>query len=790
MSDARWSLTTMAAMSASVLAWAGSLVASPQPLQVFLDNLGWSIAMLWSAWACWTARNAATGTSQAVLQGVFQGAALLALGQMVWNLQVAVGWNPFPAPADALFLLAGPVWALSLLRAVRQHLPADRVWPLALDFGGAVLALLALTLVIYVPGGAIPSVWAGAVLVAYPVSMLTAAFVAALALVASGVRLTPSHLLVCLGLLGYGLSWMRWNLLTIENAIVPGMPFNLSFSVCGLMLGWGALGLRFEPDPDPRYRRRCERALSWVPLASMGMAAVTLGLLMLQVPRRGLLGVLVFAACMGVLLLAALRQVLVLRLSDRMREAEAAVLRNEEQLYRLAHYDALTGLPNRRSLEDALQRAVADAERVPEGSERSERRVALLFIDLDHFDQVNETYGTAVGDALLVEAAQRLQRSVPEGALLARLANDQFLLLLERVRTKTAVAQCATVVSDVLAQPWSVGGHTVQYLGASTGISLWPDDAQDATELMRHALAAMNATKSASRGTYRFYREEFTQFTRDRLALRQRLRDAMAHRELSLVYQPQVDREGRAVGVEALLRWCPDGKPVGPDVFVPMAEEMGLIPAIGLWVFEQACQQWAQWRDQGLRPPVVSINVSTLQMREPGFVQALRERAAQAGVPPQQLVLEITESQLLDESLYAMADALRQAGFQLSIDDFGTGHSSLIKLRRLPVSELKIDRLFVQELETAAHDREICSTIHALAHALGLAVVAEGVETESQLHLLLAMGCERFQGWYFAPALPPAALACDWLGAAGGGEASPEPSPEPMSERGASSQAH
>lgn len=754
---------TVLAVAVCVLAWAGALGATAAPTRVFLDNLGWSVAMLWSAWACWRARNAASGTTWAVLHGLYLGAALLALGQMAWNLQVAVGWNPFPAPADALYLLAGPAWTLALLGALRRHVPADRVLPLALDFSGAVLALLALTLVIYVPGGAMPSFWAGAVLVAYPVSLLTAAFVAVLALVGAGVRFTRAHAVAGLGLLGYGLAWMRWNLLTMDNAIVPGMAFNLSFSLCGFALGWGALRLQFEPDPDPAYRRRCERLLTWVPLASMAMAAVTLGLLMLQVPRRGLLVVVVFAACMGVLLLAALRQVLALRLSDRVREAEAAVLRNEEQLYHLAHYDALTGLPNRRSLEDALQRALADAERAPDGPERAERRVALLFIDLDHFDQVNETYGAAVGDALLVEAALRLQAVLPEGATLARLANDQFLLLLERMRTKTAVAQCATQVSDALAQPWHVAGHTVQYLGASTGISLWPDDAADATELMRHALVAMNATKTAGRGTFRFYREEYTQLTRDRLALRQRLRDALERREFHLVYQPQVDREGRAVGVEALLRWAPDGKPVAPDLFIPMAEEMGLIPAIGLWVFDTACQQWAQWRAQGLRMPMLSVNVSTLQMREPGFVQALEDRAARAGVPRQHIVLEITESQLLDESLYAMADALRLAGFQLSIDDFGTGHSSLIKLRRLPVSELKIDRLFVQELETVAQDREICSTVHALARALGLAVVAEGVETESQFRLLLAMGCERFQGWHFAPALPPDLLASAWL---------------------------
>lgn len=219
------------------------------------------------------------------------------------------------------------------------------------------------------------------------------------------------------------------------------------------------------------------------------------------------------------------------------------------------------------------------------------------------------------------------------------------------------------------------------------------------------------------------------------------------------------------------MRWSVDGKAVPPDEFIPLAEEGGLIVPIGLWVFEAACQQVAQWRAGGWQVPVISVNVSTIQMREPGFAQALLALTARHGVPPAGLVLEITESQLLDESLYGIALDLKNAGFGLSIDDFGTGHSSLIKLRRLPVGELKIDKIFVRDIVHDVNDREICATVNALARTLGLEVVAEGVETQEQFDLLVRMGCQRFQGWLFAPALTPALLAERWLQRVEAGEA-------------------
>lgn len=748
-------------LGAALLLFVASLWVQDVSLRLFFDNASWTLAFGLSAFWAWRGRAQVPPAHRLLHTGLWVGTVLVLAGQLVWNLQVALDWNPFPAPADLFFLSVGPLWAATVIRATFARLSKDRAYPAALDFGGAVLALLAFTLVIYLPSGQDQPLAVATVLLLYPAVYLTAAGVTALAMPTVGVRVTRAHLLVLAGMLGYGLSWMQWNLMLLRGEVLPGMVFNASFSLAALALGWGARGLRFEVSDDPDYRLRCDQAMNYVPLVAMGLAGVTLVRLFIITPDgRAGVQALILVCCLLVLLLAALRQAIVVGLLNRLRTAEAAVLRNEERLYHVAHFDALTGLPNRRYFEDALERAVAEAGRY---AQTPDRCVALLLIDLDHFKSVNETYGHRVGDALLSEVAQRIHLLLEGQGLVSRLANDQFTVMLQRPASRTVLAQLATTLLEGLARPWELSEVGAQYMGASIGISLFPDDAADSVELVRHAHSALHATKSAGRGSYRFYIEEFTQATRTRLELRRRLHGALQGGEFTLVYQPQLNHLRQTVGAEALLRWSVDGKPVPPDEFIPLAEESGLIVPMGLWVFESACRQVAQWRAEGWQVPVVSVNVSTIQLREPGFAQALLGIAQCAGVAPASLVLEITESQLLDESLYAMALDLKSAGFVLSIDDFGTGHSSLVKLKRLPVSELKIDKEFVRDIVVDPNDREICATVNALARALGLEVVAEGVETEAQWQLLVKMGCQRFQGWLFAPALAPEDLARHWL---------------------------
>jgi len=758
-------------LGAALLLFAASLWVQDASLRLFLDNASWTLAFGLSAFWAWRGRAQVPPAQRLLHTGLWVGTVLVLAGQLVWNLQVALDWNPFPAPADLFFLSVGPLWAATVIRATFARLSKDRAYPAALDFGGAVLALLAFTLVIYLPSGQDQPLAVATVLLLYPAVYLTAAGVTALAMPTVGVRVTRAHLLVLAGMLGYGLSWMQWNLMLLGGTVQPGMLFNASFSLAALVLGWGARGLRFEVSDDPDYRRRCDQAMNYVPLVAMALAAVTLVRLFTITPDgRAGVQALILVCCLLVLLLAALRQAIVVGLLNRLRTAEAAVLRNEERLYHVAHFDALTGLPNRRYFEDALERAVAEAGRYTQAPDRC---VALLLIDLDHFKSVNETYGHRVGDALLSEVAQRIHQLLEGQWLVSRLANDQFTVMLQRPASRTVLAQLATTLLEGLARPWELSEVGAQYMGASIGISLFPDDASNSVELVRHAHSALHATKSAGRGSYRFYIEEFTHATRTRLELRRRLHGALQGGEFTLVYQPQLNHLRQTVGAEALLRWSVDGKPVPPDEFIPLAEESGLIVPMGLWVFETACRQVAQWRAEGWQVPVVSVNVSTIQLREPGFAQALLGIAQRAGVAPASLVLEITESQLLDESLYAMALDLKNAGFVLSIDDFGTGHSSLVKLKRLPVSELKIDKEFVRDIVLDPNDREICATVNALARALGLEVVAEGVETEAQWQLLVKMGCQRFQGWLFAPALAPEDLAQHWLQPVAAGSLAP-----------------
>jgi diguanylate cyclase len=754
----RWLVAGWTALAAGL--FAAALVAPDRAVQVFLDNASWTLAFLLSAFLAWRGRVLASAPDRSLHNGLLLGALLIVAGQLMWNVQVATGWNPFPSPADALFLAAGPAWALTVMRVTFERIAPDRVYPASLDFGGAVLALLAVTLVVYVPSGELKTGLVGAVMVLYPVSFLTAASVTALAVPSVGVRWRASHGLIIAGMVCYGLSWMHWNLLVLHGELVPGSWFNGLFSLAALALGLGARFFEAELSSDAAYRRRCEQVVNLVPLATMLMASVTLWLLFAAAGARSVVYALILGCCLLVLVLAALRQAIVVSLLDRLRMAEAAILRNEEQLYHVAHFDPLTGLPNRRYFEDALDQAVQLA--VQQGPQPGQC-VAVLLLDLDHFNNVNETFGHRTGDKLLVEAAKRMADQLQGQGFLARLGEDEFMVTLARSHTRNEVAQLAASLVDSFMQPWQLPGVGAQFVGASIGISLFPDDAPDAVTLVRNAHTALHAIKDTGRGTYRFYIDEFTRQAQGRQALRRRLHQALQAGELSLEYQPQLDRHRQLVGLEALMRWRMDGRMVPPDEFIPVAESSGLIVPLGRWVFETACRQAAAWDAAGFVVPVMSVNISTIQLSEPHFPQSLLALVRDAGRAPAEFVLEITESQLLDESLYATAVDLRRMGFALSIDDFGTGHSSLIKLKRLPVGELKIDKAFVSDICEDANDREICATVHALARSLQLEVVAEGVETEAQFDLLVGMGCHRFQGWLFAKALAPALIEAQWL---------------------------
>jgi diguanylate cyclase (GGDEF)-like protein len=419
----------------------------------------------------------------------------------------------------------------------------------------------------------------------------------------------------------------------------------------------------------------------------------------------------------------------------------------EERIEELALHDALTGLPNRRGLAERVTAASAAARR--DGS-----TYAMLVIDLDRFRQINDSLGHDVGDRVLQAVAERIAGCLRADDMLARLSGDQFAVLVRPADAGAAEAAARRIL-NVVAQPSTVDGAAFT-LTCSIGMALAPSQGSRLDDLARHAEAAMRAVKAAGRAHYRLHQARAEGDRRHDMKLDHAMRQALVSGRFRLHYQPQVSlTDGRIVGAEALLRWRdPEMGEVSPAQFIPVAEESGFIVSIGDWVLSQAVRQAALWNGRGHAVPI-AINVSALQFQQPHFVDRVAGVLAVAGVPPQLLELELTESILVhdaDEALHRL-HALARLGVSLSIDDFGTGYSSLAYLKRFPIGKLKIDRSFVSGLPGDDSDAGIVRAILQMARALGMQVIAEGVETEAQRQFLQDEGCQEFQGWLFAPAL-------------------------------------
>ncbi|MFE1839546.1 putative bifunctional diguanylate cyclase/phosphodiesterase [Streptomyces sviceus] len=428
--------------------------------------------------------------------------------------------------------------------------------------------------------------------------------------------------------------------------------------------------------------------------------------------------------------------------------------RAEEQLR-----DPLTGLPNRQWLLERIWSALDDAERI-------DARAALMLIDLDRFRSVNDTLGHLAGDRLLLQIADRLRLALPRGAEAARLGGDEFAVLLPIADSTTSATRVARNLVAALSSPLDLDGLTL-VLEASAGVAVFPDHAVDAEGLLRRADVAMYQAKRDRTGV-EVYESKRDSNTPDRLGLLGDLRRALDAHEVQLHYQPKVRFDGQVAGLEALVRWVhPERGKVPPDEFIAIAESSGLMPHLTEYVLDTALAQVAEWRAQGLYVPV-AVNVSPRDVHTPGFAGSVAARLARHGVPAGALQLEITEHVLLEDPSRA-ADtlaALTGHGVKMSLDDFGTGYSSLVHLRRLPVSELKIDRSFVAKLAVDTEDAEIVRCTVDLAHSLGLLVVAEGVEDDETWERLRDMGCDAVQGWLVAAAMPPEETTA-WLLARG-----------------------
>ena len=421
-----------------------------------------------------------------------------------------------------------------------------------------------------------------------------------------------------------------------------------------------------------------------------------------------------------------------------------------ERIHRLAHYDATTELPNRVLLQDRLLNAINRAA-------RAGASLALLFLDLDGFKLINDTYGHSAGDEVLRQVGVRLMSRLRKADVVARIGGDEFAVVVSDVGQPSDVQAICDQLLAVIVEPYEINGQENR-VTTSIGIAMFPHDGTDVQTLLKQADAAMYRAKESGKNRYAFYEPEMNREAEERLQLTRQLRGALDRHEFSLCYQPQYDlASGRLVGVEALIRWRgQDGRMVPPIRFIPVAEDSGLIIALGAWVLNEACRQAQQWREQGLDFGRLSVNISGRQFQDEGLPTAVAAALAASGLPASRLELEITESWVMEGPFRAEKQmrALNEMGVDLVIDDFGVAYSSMAYLKRFPVQKLKIDRSFIRDIPADADDAAIVSAIIAMGHSLGLRVVAEGVETAEQSAFLRGTGCDEVQGYLFGRPVP------------------------------------
>jgi PAS domain S-box-containing protein len=439
--------------------------------------------------------------------------------------------------------------------------------------------------------------------------------------------------------------------------------------------------------------------------------------------------------------------------------------RTEEQIRSLAYFDSITGLPNRPLFHDQLERAIAFAS-------RHDMKVAVMFLDLDRFKEINDTLGHAAGDDLLKGIAVRLQQCLRgydmvsrncgmEGRrgtnTIARLGGDEFTVILQDIGEAQQVTTIAGRILKSVAEPFSLGEVEI-CVSASIGISIYPEDGTDSGSLVKNADAAMYHAKKEGRNNLQFFTQAMNDAALERLVLEQQLRKALANQEFTMHYQPQVDAgKGEVVGLEALIRWqSPELGFIAPSRFIPFAEEIGLVVAIDEWVVAAVCRQIKSWLNQGITPPRVAVNLSGHHLIRTNLVGVMMRSLAEAGIQGELLELELTEGVFMQKSedVIVTLHSLRGLGLTISIDDFGTGYSSLSYLKRFPIDTLKIDRSFVNEVSHDADSATITSTIISMAKSLRLGVIGEGVETEEQRKFLQENDCSIMQGFYFSPPVP------------------------------------
>ncbi len=571
-------------------------------------------------------------------------------------------------------------------------------------------------------------------------------------------RLTGGALLMGAGVAGMhytGMAAMR---------MTPGIEYSPSLVVLSLLIAVGASGaalwMAFKPRKDSAQVKLLRAGAAIVMgLAIAGMHYVGMAAAHFQRGSRcnaidtgvsnNWLALLIIVSSLAGLLIALIVSVLDARMESRTAVLAASLAEANQELTHLAMHDGLTKLPNRILLEDRLHQATENAKRY-------HGRFSVLFLDLDGFKAVNDSFGHSIGDRLLVEVAQRIRACIRARDTIARIGGDEFVVLLDADEPADAAAVADKLVTAIR-QPFTIGELELR-VSASIGIAIYPG-ADGRRDLLKDADAAMYHAKEMGRNCYCFFETSMNADAQEQLQLLHDLHLALERHELVVYYQPKFDAANRKLmGAEALVRWQhPTRGLVPPNDFIPMAEKSGLIVPIGEWVLDEACRQMSEWRQFGSENWSIAVNLSPLQFGHTGLIQMLRDTLRRHGVEPRCLTLEVTESTAMRDVDTSMAilQQIYSMGVNISIDDFGTGYSSLLYLKRLPASELKIDRGFVRGLAKDGEDAAIVSAIVALGKSLNLKVVAEGVETTGQQEFLTRLGCDSLQGFLLGRPMPP-----------------------------------
>ena len=759
--DSRHGLSVLLGSSALCTAiWLLSINGGIAPGTLFWDNVHWTVSGLISSWVVVRAVRHTAATNPLRRTRIWLAAAVLANlgGSIVYDIETAVGYFETPGYNVAIFIWMGPCLLLAFIEQLRQKLRGAR-GVVFIDLGGFTLAGMVLVLSIYLPffppfkhlATLSPIIFAS-----YPALQFSAAVAALVLSLHTRQRWTLEWQAIFLSVCAQGVTWSVWNLTSINKSFVPWSIVDLGFSISVLTLAWGTASWEPQTNIAARFDRLCEGLLRLLPLLNVALATTTIALLSAQRSIKEPAHTILLGCAIAALLLAAVRQTLQLRERDKLIHAERAVAESQAQLEYLAHHDPLTGLPNLTLLRERVEHAI-------ESAAKKHVHAALLFLDLDQFKEVNDTFGHATGDALLSHVAHQLQGSLHLTDTVSRQGGDEFTVVLADVH---GAADVVRVAEKIMA----ISGTTVRLenmelpLSVSLGIALYPNDGSDFDSLLQCADAAMYRAKAAGRSSYRFYDAQIHAEITSRIHMRRALSHAIERNELRLVYQPEIELStGKVCGAEALLRW--DSAELGsvpPAAFIPVAEESGLIVEIGGWVLREACRQAAQWHESGMPPLTVAVNISVAQFRRDNLLNRVTETLRESHLEAEFLEIELTESVLMQDQdrVIGTLNRLRGMGVSVSIDDFGTGYSSLAYLRRLAVGKLKIDASFVQ---AAVNDERggarIVRAIIDMARALELQTVAEGVETAAQLALLRSAGCTIAQGYVFSKPLAPEGFA-------------------------------